>query len=294
MLVQVRHVTRYCYSKAVFCEPFTIRLYPRHDSSQHVHSYALQILPEPAGISQGLDLHDNNAAKVWFQGLTSNLIITSDTVVETLRTNPFDLLLDRDATTLPLAVDVSREPLFQYYAHPESDALCVRELAEEVMDDTKRHTLDFLCRLSDRIYHECETVIRDDGHPHPAEETWQMRRGACRDQAVLFNEACRAVGLPARFVSGYSLCETEDHEERHLHAWSEVYLPGAGWRGFDPTTGLAAADEHVALATGRKPHHASPTHGTYRGTGATSTIETQIVLRHLSDQEATELTAVSC
>ena len=286
MFVHVRHVTRYSYSKAVFCEPMTVRLYPRHDAGQHVHSYQLQLLPTPAGMSSGLDLHDNNSAKLWFQGLTSNLIITSDAVVETLRTNPYDFLLDRGASHLPHQTSGPLEPLFDYYTRPEGDSPGVRALAEEVLAETERQTIGFICRLADRIYHECETVIRDQGMSLPAEETWQSRRGACRDQAVLFNEACRAVGLPARFVSGYSLSALEDHEERHLHAWSEVYLPGAGWRGFDPTTGLAVADEHVAVATGRLPHHAAPTHGTFRGTEATSTIETQIVLRHIPNPPA--------
>lgn len=284
MFVQLRHITRYCYSKAVFCEPFTVRLYPRHDASQHVHSYALQMLPEPAGLSQILDLHDNNTVRIWFKEKTTTLVFTSDAVVETRRTNPYDFLLDRAAERLPFPAGVPGEPLFAYFSKPEGESPNVREFAEQVLESADRQTLGFVCQLADRIYHECDTVIRDEGDALSAEETWRLRSGACRDQAVLFNEACRAVGLPARFVSGYTLCEIKEHERRHLHAWSEVYLPGAGWRGFDPTTGLAAADEHVAVATGRLPHHAAPTDGTFRGT-ATSTIETEIELRHLTEQE---------
>lgn len=282
MHVQVRHVTRYNYSKAVFCEPMVVRLLPRHDAAQRLESYHLQVMPAAAGISPGLDLHDNNTAKVWFQGLTSTLIVTSDAVVETLRANPFDFLLDREAAVLPHEGDGLQEPLLDYYASPEGEAPGVRELAEQVLAEVDRQTIGFLCRLADRIYRECETVVREQGPALAAEETWQQRRGACRDQAVVFNEACRAVGLPARFVSGYSLSEIGDARERHLHAWSEVYLPGAGWRGFDPTTGLAVADEHIAVAAGRLPHHAAPTCGTFRGTGVNSSIETQIVLRHIA------------
>ena len=186
----------------------------------------------------------------------------------------------------PFAVEAPQEPLWQYFVRPEDNSPEVRALAEEVLKAANDQTLGFVCRLADRIYHACETVVRDEGEAFSAQQTWQLRSGACRDQAVLFNEACRAVGLPARFVSGYALCETEEHEQRHLYAWSEVYLPGAGWRGFDPTTGLATADEHVTLAAGRLPQHATPTHGSFRGTAATSTIETQIVLRHLTEQEA--------
>jgi transglutaminase-like putative cysteine protease len=147
LFVHVRHVTRYCYSKAVFCEPFTVRLYPRHDASQHVHDYALHLLPEPAGLSQGLDAHDNNAANIWFQGTTPNLIFTSDAVVETRRTNPYDFLLNGDAESLPYAADMPREPLLDYYSEPQGDSPSIREFAEEVLDSTNHQTLGFICRL---------------------------------------------------------------------------------------------------------------------------------------------------
>ena len=113
-------------------------------------------------------------------------------------------------------------------------------------------------------------VVRPHGAALSPEATWGERTGACRDLAPLFNEVCRLVGLPARFVSGYGYSDFLD--ERHLHAWSEVYLPGAGWRGFDPTIGLAVADRHIAVAAARDPEDTAPTSGTYRGTG---------LLRHL-------------
>ena len=106
--------------------------------------------------------------------------------------------------------------------------------------------------------------------------------GACRDVSVLFNDACRSLGLPARFVSGYFEGDP-DNPENDLHAWSEVYLPGAGWRGFDPTHGLAVAARHVALIAGIEPDQAAPLTGSFRGTEATSEIEFDVKIRAICD-----------
>jgi transglutaminase-like putative cysteine protease len=120
-------------------------------------------------------------------------------------------------------------------------------------------------------------IHREQGPPWPAERTLRERRGACRDLAVLFNDVCRFVGFPARFVSGYQV-DVPEEARPELHAWSEVYLPGAGWRGFDPSQGLAVADRHVPLAASRTPWMASPTSGTYRGT-ARSTLTASVQFR---------------
>src|SRR5690606_2240959 len=131
----------------------------------------------------------------------------------------------------------------------DSDAL--RHLASEVLQESGGGTLAFLTQLASKIYHECKRVVRPQGEAWDPESTWRQRQGACRDLAVLFNEVCRLVGLPARFLSGYGYSDFRD--ERHLHAWSEVYLPGAGWRALDPSIGLAVSNRHVALAAAREP-----------------------------------------
>ena len=136
-------------------------------------------------------------------------------------------------------------------------------------------TVPFLGLITHRIHETCEAVVRHHDDPWPASVTLAERRGACRDLAVLLTTACRAVGLAARFVSGYQAGDPEQ-TERELHAWAEVYLPGAGWRGYDPMRGTAVSDQHVALAAGLTPRAAAPTSGTFRGTGATSTLHTDV------------------
>ena len=124
------------------------------------------------------------------------------------------------------------------------------------------------CCTSVDATHATFVTVHPTGDPWPPEKTLADRTGSCRDIAVLFCEVCRAAGLPSRFVSGYAV--DPDHSGcHHLHAWSEIYLPGAGWRGFDPTLGLAVADRHVSLAAARLPALAAPTSGVYRGTGVT-------------------------
>ncbi len=118
-------------------------------------------------------------------------------------------------------------------------------------------------------------IVRLEGEPQPPLVTLNQGQGACRDFTVLFHEVCRLVGLAGRFVSGYFGGEPE-LEERHLHAWAEVYLPDLGWRGYDPMNGVAVADQHIAVAAAATPYLAPPVTGTSRGPGPSSTMTTHI------------------
>ncbi|MBM3277498.1 MAG: transglutaminase family protein [Candidatus Handelsmanbacteria bacterium] len=136
-------------------------------------------------------------------------------------------------------------------------------------------TLRFLRSLNTHLHQHWGQLFRADGDPWHPERTLLERQGACRDLAVLFMAACRCQGLPARFVSGYQ-ADAPLEEAHQLHAWAEVYLPGAGWRGYDPAQGLTVAERHVALAAGPTYELGRPTEGTFRCTGALSTLKAQI------------------
>ncbi len=118
-------------------------------------------------------------------------------------------------------------------------------------------------------------MIREHGAPRPGEDTLARKEGSCRDLTLLFIEACRSLGIAARFVSGYH-AGAPDQGPRYLHAWAEVYLPGAGWRGYDPSHGLAVAQQHVAIAAAATPQLAAPVSGKVRGDDFTSSLEAQI------------------
>jgi transglutaminase-like putative cysteine protease len=293
MLFHIRHQLTYAYGRPVFLEPTTLRLTPRHDASQRLLRHRLEILPTPAGLSRVLEPDGTDAIVSWFADTHPELTITMEAVVETLRINPFDwILTDPGVRTLPAvysdAVALSLAPcLATDGAHP-AVAAWARALADEVKGDSAT----FLMHLADHIHHGFVHIGRLEGDPFSPSDTLLERQGACRDTAMLFVEACRAVGLASRFVSGYSMHHPPEVSEHELHAWAEVYLPGAGWRGYDPSLGLAVADGHVALAATPDHRLAAPVTGSYRGTGVPSDMRYALTVRAAESLDALGLAAV--
>jgi transglutaminase-like putative cysteine protease len=210
-----------------------------------------------------IDLDGNALMQFWFEGVTEQLTVKVASTVETYQTNPFNYLLESWATYLPIdypsSLYIQLEPYWRSRQVPiDPDAI---RLAQEIERDTNSNTLKFLSVLNQRIYENCQQVVRETGNPWSAGVTWREKRGSCRDVSILFMEACRAVGLASRFVSGYQEGDP-DTQDRDLHAWVEVYLPGGGWRGYDPTHGLAVGDRHVTLVASPNPAYAAPISGT--------------------------------
>lgn len=269
MQYQIVHKTIYTYSQSITLEPHTIRLRPRSDGWQTLQNFEIEILPTPVNQSQIIDLDGNAAIKVWFGSQTTELLeIQTRSQVETHCTNPFNFLLEPWANQLPIDYPSSMrsqlQPYLQgYWSTAGIDPVAI-QLAQEIQHANNGETIGFLTALNERIYQNCQQVIRETGAPLPPSITWTEKSGSCRDSAILFMEVCRAVGLAARFVSGYQEGDP-DANDRHLHAWAEVFLPGAGWRGFDPTHGLAVADGHIALAASAIPQSAAPVKGGYKG-----------------------------
>jgi transglutaminase-like putative cysteine protease len=272
---EIAHATTYTFSRPVFLEPHTVRLRPRCDGSQRLIRFDLQIEPTPAGLSEYLDVEGNCVVHTWFDGSTESLRVMARCEVETLRENPFDYIVHPSAARLPVEyADDLRLSLAPYCSRDSADD-GVAHFANSIADEVDRQSLPFLAALNRRIFQMCQVTIREEGEPQPSEATLAYRRGACRDLAVLFMDACRALGLGVRFVSGYQEGDPEQ-ERRDLHAWAEVYVPGGGWRGYDPTHGLAVADRHVAVAAGIRPGRAAPITGTFRGTGASSRMQSDV------------------
>ncbi len=276
MKVHVIHSTTYRYNQAVVLVPHIFRLRPRSNSAQHLLAFHLQITPSPAGTTECLDQDGTLAQNAWFSEPTSDLKVVSTFTVEMLRDDPFNYVLAAEALKLPL-----------YYPPPLATALApycsiagitsdVRRFSESIADAAEWHTLKFLSALSTDIYRGCRQVIRPDGPPWPAAQTWELREGSCRDLAVLFCECCRVAGIAARFVSGYE-CEAAGEDTSYMHAWAEVYLTGIGWRGYDPARGLAVSNRHIAVAAGFDYDLAAPVAGWYSGS-AQSHIEASVSL----------------
>ncbi len=258
----VRHETVYTYDRPVRLGPHVLRLRPRCDAAATLVHHELRVEPEPAGRCDCLDLEGNWISRVWFLGETRRLAIYSEFQVRTLRVNPYDYLpesapgpgvcyADPDLTRLRPWIDAA-DP------GPET-----RALAAELWDQSA-DMADFLHRLNAHLRNHFTRGPRETGHPLSPAETLRRRHGACRDLAVLFIAVCRTRGIAARFVSGYQEGDG-DRPHRAMHAWPEVYLPGGGWRGFDPTHGLAVADGHVAVAAAAESADATPVAGGYVG-----------------------------
>lgn len=241
------------------------------------------VLPQPAGSSDFVDLDGNNLTKLWFTQPTEKLSIQTTCEVVTSCTNPFAYLLEPWALQLPFDYPQSLLKQLNPYLQPYSfvaDAVAL-ELAQNIAIATQGNTLDFLFTLNQRIYQDCTYITRDKGAPFPAGVTWRGRTGSCRDYAVLFMDVCRAIGIAARFVSGYQEGDAQQLN-RDLHGWVEVYLPGAGWRGYDPTLGLVVSDRHIPLAASAIPSYTATVAGTVAplefNTNVTSSMQTQISL----------------
>ncbi|MCP9850701.1 transglutaminase family protein [Cyanobium sp. Morenito 9A2] len=270
MLFQIRHALRYVYDRPVFLEPMTVRLTPQQNGHQRLLQHHLRVMAEPAGLSRIVEPDGTDALVVWFDRERAELEIEMESVVETLLENPFGWIETHGAAQkLPVAYPIeAADSLAPTMGAATSGS--VRVWAETLAEAADRSTTAFLVRLADEIHAGFHHVGRLDGDPMTAEQTLQTRSGACRDTATLFVEACRSQGLAARFVSGYSMHHPPEVSEHELHAWAEVYLPGGGWRGYDPSLGLAVADGHVALAAAPDHRLAAPVTGTYRGTGVGS------------------------
>ncbi len=280
MIFHVEHKTHYAYSQRVVLEPHVVRLRPRSDAGQRLIQYTVAVDPQPRGMTQCVDLDGDTTTHMWFGGETDSLTIVATFSVETLRNNPYDFIVtDPGALRLPMRIDGSLGQALAHYRKRPRTSRDVDQFVRDVTAKAGEETIPFLSMLNATISERSRKIIREVGPPHPPDQTLVDRAGSCRDLAVLFMDACRAAGIPARFVSGYWHAETE-REKRHMHAWAEVYLPGGGWRGFDPSKGLAVADEHVAVAAAAEPADAAPVSGSLRSTGATATMSTELKIHY--------------
>jgi transglutaminase-like putative cysteine protease len=210
-------------------------------------------------MSEIIDLDGNPCIRVWFEQETEQLRIEINSDVETFKTNPFDFIYEPWALQMPIDYPCSLFRQLQPYLTPASIAPepVSSQLAQEILHEVDHRTADFLFTLMDRIYKSCDQVVRHSEDLWSPTITWTKKQGACRDFVALFMDVCRSVGLATRFVSGYQEGDP-DTEEFDLHAWVEVYLPGGGWRSYDPTHGLLVSDRHVTLVSSAIPSYAAP------------------------------------
>ncbi len=281
MKINVTHSTVYRYDFPVYLEPHIFRLRPRESSAQKLITFDIQIAPAPAGTTECLDQDGTLALNAWFNAPTRELRVVSRFTVEMLRTNPFDYVLATEALNLPLWYLEPLSTALSAYRNDAKVAESVKQYAQRTAANVQWNTLSFLSALSRELFQTCRQVTRPYGPPWPSHQTLSAQEGSCRDLAVLFCDACRVMGIAARFVSGYecaSASSGSNDQESYMHAWAEVYLPGIGWRGYDPARGLAVSNRHIAVAAGFDHDLASPVAGWYSG-GSGSRMEASLSLQ---------------
>jgi len=249
-----------------------------------VEYFKLQVEPEPEIITDNLDIDSNSTTTIWFSGMYDHLEITAKSAVYVPPANPFGFILTEDQV-LHLPANYPRNYLeaLEPYLRRHYESPLMNDLVNAILLKSKYETNSFLLNLSTEIHEQFSKESRETGSARSPHETLTRRIGACRDLALLYMECCRSVGLAARFVSGYGCREDVDQlKRRHMHAWAEVYLPGGGWRGFDPSIGLAVCGQHVAVAAAADPENAMPTSGIFRGTNVQSQLTYDVSI-HCSD-----------
>lgn len=286
----ITHQIRYTYERPVGLDRQLLQLRPRCDLTQKLHHFELEMSPAPTALYETVDLDGNAIFKAVFSDVeTSEFVIQATSDVETFRTNAFNYLLEPWAATLPLGYPaVLWQQLQPYLGGQLTGGLMAAidpvaaQLAQDIWLATSGNVGTFLTQLNQQIYQSCGYTLRETGNAYPPGVTWTQKTGSCRDYTVLFMEVCRAVGLASRFVSGYQEGDV-DSEQRHLHAWAEVYLPGAGWRGYDPTLGLAVADRHIALVATPTAKNSAPVIGELQQKGVGSEMSYTLKIKFLSD-----------
>lgn len=289
MLFEIQHDTTYRYNKPVHLGSHILRLTPRTDGNQRLLEYDCTVSPRPSMQSNELDAEGNPVTRLWFTGTTNELRITSSIRLLTLHDNPYDYVVDIPATCLPMPYNQNEAPFLAAYRYPGNPAPEIVQLAASIARQSEHNTLAFLGTLNDRLHSEFKREIRDQGPPQNPELTLAQGKGACRDLAVLFIAICRTQGIAARFVSGYQAHPETPGKRRYLHAWPEVYIPGGGWRGYDPGHGEAVADGHIALAAACMATRATPIDGCFYGDGVHSEMSVDLKIQtspHIAPDQA--------
>jgi uncharacterized protein (DUF2126 family)/transglutaminase-like putative cysteine protease len=277
--VALNHVTHYRYDRPVHLGPQIVRLRPAPHTRTRILSYSMRVLPAEHFINWQQDPQANYLARLVFPSTTRELRIEVDLVAEMAVLNPFDFFLEPRAEKAPFEYDPAQaNELAPYLLKLPATPLFERYVASVARQPLP--TIDYLVSLNQRVQRDVRYLIRMEPGVQAPEETLQLTCGSCRDSAWLLVQLLRHLGLAARFVSGYLIQLAPDvraidgpagpeSDFTDLHAWCEVYLPGAGWIGLDPTSGLLAGEGHIPLACSPDPSSAAPVTGAVEESEAT-------------------------
>ncbi|MFA6959792.1 MAG: transglutaminase family protein [Opitutaceae bacterium] len=280
--IRIEHHTLYTYSEPVRLLPHRLMLRPRAGHDIRIEKADLT-LSAPHELIWQRDIYGNSVGITRFEESVTELSIYSDVVLQHFEIKPLNFLVDERAVMFPFHFDLSERVEMIPYQMPcyPSDSEAVRDWVKTFwVPGQLIETYVLLDMMNKAIASGFTYGQREEPGVQRPGETLARRAGSCRDFATLFIEACRFFGLAARFVSGYLHSPLTVLGDGSTHAWAEVYLPGAGWKGFDMTSGLVAGDDHIAVAVTRHPEDASAVSGSFVGPqGCKSTMQVRVDVR---------------
>ncbi|WP_339651182.1 transglutaminase family protein [uncultured Maribacter sp.] len=269
--VAIKHKTKYIYDRSINLSPHIFRLRPAPHSRTPIEAYSIKIKPENHFFNWQQDPFGNYLARIVFPDKTTELSIDVEIIADLKTINPFDFFVEETVEEFPFTYSEElKKELLPYLEKVESGPLLKDWLAK--IDMTPKRSIDFLIGLNSNLYNYLNYTLRMDPGVQTCEETLSSKLGSCRDYAWLLVQTLRHLGLASRFVSGYLVQLKSDEKSidgpsgpeedfTDLHAWAEVYLPGAGWIGLDATSGLLAGEGHIPLACTPSYESAAPVSG---------------------------------
>ena len=264
---KIIHHTYYNFSADVQLEPHSLRLRPREGHELRIESSFLEITP-PATLLWHRDAEGNSVAIASFMSPASQLVIKSEIILQQFNEDPLDFLVADYAIDYPFTYQTDdRILLSPYMEFPEhyTKAPLTEWIRNIWQAGEPVQTYTLLQRLTTHIHQNLTYQLREEPGVQTPEQTLTCATGSCRDFAMLFMATARCLGLASRFVSGYLYAPPATDNLGATHAWAEVYLPGAGWKGFDPTIGAIAGPDHIAVAVARLPESVPPVAGSFVG-----------------------------
>ena len=264
---KIVHRTYYNFPNAITLQPHVLRLRPREGHELRIESSSLKITPE-ASLRWRRDVDDNSVAVASFSEIAGQLAIESEIVIQHFNEAPLDFLVADYATDYPFSYTPEDRIVLAPYmniSEPASSDLLAKWIKNFFRRGEAVQTYSLLQRMASYTYNSLQYQIREEPGVQSVTRTLQLGTGSCRDSAHLFMEAARYLGLAARFVSGYLHTPPSEANFGSTHAWAEVFIPGAGWKGFDPTIGEVTGNNHIPIAVSRLPESVPPIAGSYIG-----------------------------